>query len=266
MGEQIFRVVDLETTGFQEDAEVIEMALQDMALDPSTGRWWWRETGSAFLFGADRGVPPEAQAIHHIWPEDIIGLPTFPQAGAALWDKSYIGPPGTKIDVVVAHNAEHEEKHMGWLRGSVPWLCTYKGALHAWPDAPNHKNWTLAYWLLRQYPGEWGRPATGPHRAAGDIWATRIVLTHLVRQHGVDQLLRWTVEDEPCLKVPVGEQRGKRWREIDLGLLEWFLKPGKDFKPNVLKAAKAELDRRVAERTAADRSPGPLFQDRTPRA
>lgn len=264
MRDWTFRLVDLETTGFQDDAEVIEMATQEVLYSEERQAVTSLGRGGSWLFGAERGIPPEAMAVHHIWPEDIAGKPTFAEAGTAAWAaRPPIGRgslfPSAEIDANVAHNAEHERKHLHWLTGLTPWICTYKCGLQAYPEAPSHKNFVLAYWLMREKGLVNPRGKIFAHRAAGDLWATRLILTQLLLDHGVNQLLTWTFEAEACLKVPVGEHRGKRWHEIDLGLLEWFLKPGKDFKPSVLKAAKAELDRRVQERVDRDRSPGPLF-------
>ncbi len=242
-----FRLVDLETTGFQEGAEVIEMATQECVF--REGRLERRGRPDSWLFNAERGIPPEARSVHHISPAEIQGKPLFVEAGEAAWAmRPYL--PGLfeldPIDALIAHNAEHEQKHLKEIAGDAPWICTLKCAMHAWPEAPNHKNWTLAYWLESKIVGSRTQKAE-PHRAAGDLWATARVLECLLAEHPVETLLEWSAAPKPCLTVPVGEQRGKPWSAIDLGLLEWFLKPGKNFDQSTIAAARAELDRRVAE-------------------
>ena len=55
-----FRVIDIETTGMEPPAEIIEIGWQDVIADDQGVRLG--ATGSA-LYGALNGIPPETQAV-----------------------------------------------------------------------------------------------------------------------------------------------------------------------------------------------------------
>lgn len=271
------RVVDLETTGFHEGAEVLELGMVEIHEVSARS---WRITGrpASFLFDVAGAISSGARAVHHISKRDVRGQPLWVDAGASclglrqigvLWgndlERLALGDiQESPIIAYVAHQAEYERRWIEPLAAGTPWLCTYKCALRAWPDAPGHGLFALLYWLEDEgkLPGL-ERAMTAEHklahRAAPDAWATAYLATYLLSLFELDELLQWTREPRHIQKVPFGEHRGKRWEEVDTGLLEWILK--KDFDEDVMAAAKRELERRMAERDRRDAAPGPLFQD-----
>ncbi|TPG55049.1 exonuclease domain-containing protein [Sphingomonas glacialis] len=91
-----FRVLDLETTGFEPPAEVIELGIADLLGD---------ERGMAigpprsWLYRPQHGIPPETKAVHHLTESDF-GLLTFPCSPGQL--RGSLIEPG--VDMLVAHN------------------------------------------------------------------------------------------------------------------------------------------------------------------
>ena len=115
---------------------------------------------------------------------------------------------------MVAHNSAFEAQ---WLKRSVPWICTYKCAIRAWPDAPSHSNQALKYWLDHEdrdcyYP---------PHRALPDALVTAQTLWRLLLEHPVSTLLWWTEEPRMVTKMPFGKHRGMLLSEAPKDYLSW---------------------------------------------
>jgi exodeoxyribonuclease X len=76
-------------------------------------------------------------AIHHLteddFPEDAL-VCTPENMRRAVWS-------GQVLDILVAHNCAFERQFVTEaVTDGIPWICTYKVALHVWPDAPRHTN------------------------------------------------------------------------------------------------------------------------------
>ena len=134
------RVVDIETTGTAPPAEIIEFGFSDVVLNPNGVTisepisWLYRPLGE---------IPPETKAVHHLTEEDFpadIAPATPGHMRAAITF-------GTPPHVLVAHNCVFERLFLpDAVTGGLPWICTYKVALHVWPSAPKHSNQVLRYW------------------------------------------------------------------------------------------------------------------------
>jgi exodeoxyribonuclease X len=232
------RVIDIETTGMEPPAEIIEFGFSDVI---------WDQAGlaisppTAWLYRPLQGIPPETMAIHHLTEADF-GPETFPSTPdnmrAAI---AYSGVP----DVLVAHNCDFERKFLpAEVVGEIPWICTYKVALHVWPDAPKHGNQVLRYWRGLVLDPALAMP---PHRAGPDTWVTAHLLAELLRLASVQQMIEWTAQPRPMPRLTFGKHRGAEWREVPLDYLHWMV--GQDMDVDVLWHARAELARR--ERNAS---------------
>lgn len=248
---QILRVIDIETTGMEPPAEIIELGWQDVRRTAG-GTWVLDEDAThSLLFSCERPCPPEVMAVHHILPSQIAAQPRF-NAGFAREAMDRIGEPMTSQDVYVAHNAKFEMAFLG--AGLTPtgdslsprWGCTYKAALRAWPGAPDHKNQTLLYWLgLHNELDEDRRHP--PHRAQPDAYVSAHILCRLLNSGavGVEEFIAWSAEPPVMPTCPIGKFRGKAWPDVEAGFLTWMLAQASmedDLKWN----ARRELDRRRA--------------------
>lgn len=246
----LLRVVDIETTGMDpaEGAEIIELGWQDVRTGSGAHNLMDEDRGSQ-LFAPQRACPPEVMAVHHILPWHLERKPRY-STEYALDVMGHLGDDvldAGPADVYVAHNAKFESLFLGDLDGK-PWLCTYKAALRVWPHAPAHNNQTLLYWLglHKEIDEERRHP---PHRAEPDAYVTAHILTKLLQQASVEDMLAWTKEPPVTLKCPIGKWRGKLWTEVEASYLRWMIGTS-DMDPDLKWNAQRELDRRRAEQGA----------------
>ena len=240
-----FVVVDLETTSREpEKAHVVEFAAV-VAHPP-----WFDHQQPEYFGGLVRppiSIPSETSAIHHIIDADVADMATWEQVSPIL-----VGLLSQDGVIAVAHNAHYERTVLASLNLSVPWLCTYKAALRIWPDAPSHSNEALRYW---RGLGTGRRGQQAPHSARHDAEVTLALLHELLASGAViEDMLRWT--DEPALlpRCPIGDYRGLPWSEVPDSFLNWILYKARDMREDIRFCAKTEVDRREAERVAAQKA------------
>lgn len=208
------RVIDLETTGNAPPAEVIEFARVEVVVgkDGSCAV----EAPVSRLFRPLHGIPPEAMAVHHLAEADFDGA--MSAATPALLREALLEAP--QPDILVAHNAEFEQAFLaGALGGAIPWICTYKVALHVWPDAPRHSNQVLRYWRGLTLDPALAMP---PHRAGPDAWVTAHLLVELLKHADIEQMLAWTQQPRHLPLVPFGKHRGQNWSDVPGDYLQWM--------------------------------------------
>ena len=230
------RVIDLETTGMEPPAEIVEFGRADVAVD---GDRVTIERPMARLYRPLHGIPPEAMAVHHITEAefaDDTAVCTPDRLRLAVWG-------GSAPDVRVAHNAEFEQTFITPAASdALPWTCTYKAALYVWPDAPRHSNQVLRYWRgLKLDPGL----AMPPHRAGPDTWVTAHLLKDLLGFASIDQMIAWTAEPRPMPTLPFGKHKGAAWADAPLDYLEWMVRQT-DMDADAIWHARRELARRTA--------------------
>lgn len=230
-----YLVVDIETLGFDPGCALIELGWH--SVEAQGGAYELGGMSGSALFGMNgQTMCPSNRAVHHIDPAELESLPPFDMAewrGAALNDTTH----------VVAHNSAFEEK---WLDYGLPWICTYKCALHAWPNAPSHSNQGLKYFL--------GIPDAPelhpPHRALPDAKVTAFILTKLLDLHSVEQLVEWTQQPKPVYKLPFGKHKGELIADAPGDYLDWVAGPKCEAAdPDLKFACSAELERRRAAKS-----------------
>ncbi len=231
----VIHVVDCETTGLDSEKDrVVEVAAVQVTAD-ECGGWMIGEPASS-LVNPQCPIPPETSGIHHIVDEDVIGAPWLGDALkivlTPIWE--------TSVDVVAAHNAKFDKGFLPPLKDKR-WLCTWRCAMHVWPDAPSFSNGSLFYWLgFRR-----GANPPAPHSAGFDAWMTAHILCRLLEERSVDDLLKLSRKAVLLKKIHFGMHRGKLWTEIDIGYLKWA-DGQKDMDPDIKFTVKSELARRAA--------------------
>lgn len=243
------RVVDVETSGLTDDKEVLELGICEVH---AKGKEVIIQPPAFFLFRNTRPIPPQASAVHHLTAGDLAHMLPWAESsqGAWNWGREAAGP----IHYLVAHNTDFEEPLLSSLEPTAAWICTYKCALRAWPDAPAHGNQVLRYWLTEE--GRWPvtarafsrKQAEPTHRAGPDAYVTAYLLAALLAEHPIEVLAQWSRELRHVARIPFGNLKGKPWSEADQGLLYWTIDAARDFDEGVKAAARRELDRRAQER------------------
>ena len=229
---RVIRVVDFETTGGEPpDAGIIEVGWCDL-LD--TGGGWEVTLPTALLVRPDRPIDVEARAVHHIRDVD---LEDAQDAAAVL---AFVAAPAHPSEDIVAFAAHATGTEAAlWPGAPAPWICTYKAALHLWPDV-------LRYWLGLDLAPQLALPA---HRAGPDAFVTaHILLRQLRGGMSLEDAIAWQKVPALLATIPFGKNRGAKWSEIETGFLNWILE--RDFGEDVLYTARHELERRYAAGSA----------------
>lgn len=217
-------VLDTETTGT--DAAVD--SLLEVAWVPVT----WGEALGWELAGAgapgdafveyEGVIPPEARAVHHIHPLQVApGAPNCFPRDVVEGQLQQAEVPGEMM--YAAHNAAFDK---GFLPGlTLPWICTYRCAMHIYPDAPSHKNQVLRYYLDLQ-PNEELMSGLAPHRALYDTAVTAELLRVMLQDNTPERLLELT--NTPILldTVRFGKHRGEKWADLPADYLRWMIRSG----------------------------------------
>ncbi|MFL6864077.1 MAG: hypothetical protein ACJ8DZ_13870 [Allosphingosinicella sp.] len=235
MTEPVIRVLDFEATGLHDGAEVCEVGYVDF-----TPRTHEISTGATYLCRVD-SMPPDTRAVHHIRLEELVGLPPYDR-WCLYEDAARAG-----IYAFAAHTCSFEER---FILGPIPMFCTHKAALRVWPEAPAHGVFALLYWLEDAGLVSYDRArAFPPHRALPDAYATAVLLSAMFAAGMTGNDLRqWTAEPRVLPRVPIGNWRGRRWDEPDLGFLNWIIgKRYSDMDPDIIWNAEREVERRAEE-------------------
>jgi exodeoxyribonuclease X len=244
-------VVDTETTGFADDDEAVEVAVVLLSVDetPVTNDAGDRiidmkESSRVIVcwssvLRASVPVKVDARAVHHITDEEMTGAPTLRE----LCERKQLKILST-ADVVVGHNLEFDLRMLrqsGYLDKDLPRrrVCTWRCALHLYPDAPKHSNQVLRYHLGLVPPAQ-DKPA---HRAAADALVTAELLMAMLGKYKMAELMSLSSMPVELGKITFGKHRGKRWDEVDEGYLRWVLT--KDFDADVIYTVRKALERRT---------------------
>lgn len=228
--------LDLETLDEAPPAGVIEIGWHSVQIEEhhaDRSDFIFGELEGFMLHGIPEGqeMAPDNRAVHHIDPAELVGLPLFDPAEwkAGLDDVTHL----------VAHNSAFEAQ---WIDWGLPWVCTYKCALRAWPDAPSHSNQALKYYL--------GHPDSSllypPHRALPDARVTAMTFARLLELHEIEQLVQWTLEPRLLSKMGFGKHKGVLLKDIPVDYLEWVADPRKceAADEDLRHSCRVEIDRR----------------------
>jgi exodeoxyribonuclease X len=237
----LLRVVDLETTGLKPpEAAICEIGWTDILLDTDlAGQTDWTLNGPQYLYvDPGRPIPPEARAVHHISDRDVAGEMS-PDVGLQALMR---GAP----EVFVAHNSIYDRQF--FAGGETPWICTRKVAMRLWPDAPNHQNQTLRYWLdidgQYHFMPDRAQPS---HRAGPDTYVTAHLVLKALESTTVTQMIEWT--NQPSLlpgAIHFSKHKGTPWSKLDSGFLQWCLRQP-DMDTDVKFTARYWLNRRRSD-------------------
>lgn len=228
----IIRIFDIETTGIDaKDDRIVEIGAYDLNPFEGTITHFGERTCNP-----GRKIPPAASAVHHLIDADVADKPLFGQVWPAFSTPS--------VTVYAAHNSEFEASFLPTPAG-VDWICTYKAALHAWPDAPGHSNQVLRYW--RGLDGREGfdrEIASLSHRAGPDAYVTAHLLLDLLQVASVSQLIACTKQPKRYPMLTFGKHKGMKLAEVPSDYLMWLRDGKHEMDADWRHCAKRELARR----------------------
>ena len=230
----LLRVIDIETTGTEPPAEVIEFGRVDVISGEAGVQV---QAPMARLYKPLNGIPPETMAVHHLTEADFgedTPVCTTDRLRLAVWG-------GATPDVLVAHNCGFEQQFITEAAtDGLQWICAYKAALHVWRDAPRHSNHVLRYWRGLALDPVLAMP---PHRAGPDAWVTAHILADLLKEASIEQMIAWTKEPKPMPTIPFGKHRGASWNEVPIDYLQWMAREA-NMDADAIWHASQELERR----------------------
>lgn len=217
-----FRIIDTETTGFEDTDKIVEIACID----------WNHERGviesiKQTFVNPGKKIPAIAMAVHHISDTMVADAPSWDEVQA-----SYGG-----ADYYVAHNSRFDMRFTGDF--GRPWIDTYRCALVVWPDAPSHANQVLRYWLGLEAPPE---NAGHAHRALYDCYVTAQLFLKIVEHIGFEEIIDISSKPAQLRSFSFGKHKGESLSKVPTGYLQWLL--GQDFDEDVKHTALTEIQRR----------------------
>lgn len=232
----IIRVFDIETTGIDpKEDRIVEIAAYDVdTLTSDIVR-----VGDN-ICNPKKPIPPAASAVHHLTDADVINAPEFDE----VW-RDYIFDP---VAIFAAHNSAFESSFLPTPAG-VNWICTYKAALHAWPDAPGHSNQVIRYWRDFDNRPSFSRSAAAlSHRASPDAYVTAHILLDLLKIATPEQLIKCTQQPKRYPMLTFGKHYGARWTDVPIDYLEWLRDGKHDMDDDWRVCAGRELNRRKEQK------------------
>jgi exodeoxyribonuclease X len=177
------------------------------------------------------------------------GLPELGILGEGHEDDGYTAEP----TVMFAHNLVFDatmiEQTMPGIKLPERRACSWRCALHKYPESPAHSNQVLRYYLELKVPEYKSLP---PHRALPDALVTAEIVKEMLKTSSVDELVELTSKPVLLGTVRFGKFRGMKWSELEDGYLRWIL--SKDFDADARYTARHWLQHRSAQK--------PLLQPR----
>lgn len=205
----IYLLADTETTGVKTTDKVVEVAWKHIDEDMNV-----IDHGYS-LINPLMSIPVEASAVHGILDRDVADAPTLDEYMAG--DGRIFSQPGV---VMIAHNAQFD---FGFLKpymdDEAKTLCTLKCARIMYPDAPNHKQGTLAYYLGLDID------RSKAHSADGDLQVLLDLLRTMAGKldTGLPGLLELQNQRRKITTMPFGKHKGVKLSEVPKSYITWLL-------------------------------------------
>lgn len=237
MAIQLFRVVDVETCGYEDDGpgDLVELGWTDVTF--VNGALSKLDIPQSRLFKPVRPICNMGRSIHQISNHGISHAPAR--------DLNEFLHKLPKADAYVAHNKEFEIKILPEIADAT-WICTYRAAVSLLPDARSHSNQYLRFEMnsleTLKIPERAGLPV---HRAGPDSLVTAANLAMLVKYASLERMVEISNTTQPVKYIRFGEHKGKTFTDqtVPSSYLTWIA--SKDtFDPSITLSAKNELERR----------------------
>lgn len=230
----IVRCVDFETTGLEPpDAAVCEIGWTDVYQLPPDAHGvqaWGVSPPKSVLVNPGHRIPPAMSALHHIVDADVRLALFFDDAMTPLLHDEH-----DELTVAFcAHNAKFERQ---FFANKLPWICSYKVAIHLAPDAPAHNLQTLRYWLNLAVNKDMAAP---PHRAGPDSYVGAHLLARMLPKLTVDQMIEISSRPAILPKFHFGKYNDCPLANVPSDYLDWIVRQ-KDMDEDVVFTARHHL-------------------------
>jgi DNA polymerase III epsilon subunit-like protein len=214
-----FFVVDCETTGLDASKDdLVEVAAVKFVDGHPTDKF-------ESLANPGVPIPPKASAAHFLTKRDLLGAPDPDEVLEQL--ATFIETEDEDDDaIIVAHNADFDR---GFLTSIADrdWICTWRMARRFWPDAPDHQNSTLRFYLQER---DLSLRGLGAHRAFGDALTTGFIFEHAIRRFmlrrpgaSMYDLAAFIAEPICSGRIGFGRHKGESLASIPTNYLNWVL-------------------------------------------
>lgn len=217
----IASILDTETTGKADDAQVVDFAHMTLPGTPDeflkadiAKMQCWQS-----YFGHSVPMSLGAQATHHILPDTLKGLPLFEK-------RAFEG-------YAIGHNVDFDVGKA--LDGDVKGICTLAMSRHLYPALDSHTQSAMLYFLAEQrgVGAQWASHLLkDAHSAAEDVKNCARLLKFLImtaRTRGID-VSTWEAVYMFSLaaRIPTvmgfGKHAGKAISDVDPSWVEWYAK------------------------------------------
>ncbi len=232
------RVIDVETTGLEQPAEIVELGWTDVRLFPNEG--WAIESKAPSAMMVNPGMPISfgAMATHHITEDDVF------EGASPQFARDFIN---AGVEYFAAHNALFDRDFIKASR-HVKWICTMKCAKTLWPYLQSFSNGAVRYERKLCLDETNIGLALPSHRAGPDTWVTAHILLDLLKVSPLERLVEISENPLQLLKMPFGKWQGMSFRDLPLDYLDWVLNksdmPNEKSKEDVAYTVRMEIKRR----------------------
>ena len=227
-------IADTETTGIDENREVIELAwLQIDEITPLNVVDQFRQ-----LYKPSKEISLGAMATHHIIEDDLVDCP--PSSEAKLPENAQAfginlpphskclenqakTPLGEREELyLIGHNIDFDWE--GLKKPDCKRICTLAMARHTWPDLETHKLGALIYHLMEHKDARhWLKNA---HSALTDCVMTAYLAERIVEAQGIttiEQLYAFSESSRIPLKMTFGKHYNMPINQLPASYRTWLL-------------------------------------------
>jgi DNA polymerase III epsilon subunit-like protein len=210
-----FRVIDIETTGFNPDKDaVVEIAWAIMKGDGAVV-----SQGDA-LINPGFPIPPEASRVHGIYDDHVASAPRLDKV---LHKYSELHTPALPA---ACHNAAFDSAFLrrldSFAEGNPRFVCTLRLAENLLPTLSSYRLDAVVKSLgLLSETG-----SVVSHRAAADVTMTCSLLAHLIERYlgaGHEDDLEAFCQAARIQRMPFGKHKGTPLGRVPRDYLEWLL-------------------------------------------
>lgn len=230
-------VLDTETTGVDETADIIEFSI---SFPMGSGESIQEIMNFTDRYKPIQSVPPEASAIHFITDEDLVDCGSYSDSIESINElmttrRFYVGHNVSFDRLKLIENHDRANNPLpDELQDEDAWICTLRFAKKLFGEDMDFKNFTLTYlWFKFELYKECNYQIK-PHSAEDDVFMCYKVLEKLLDlsvQSGIidpsydigSQIVNYCNQPTELKVMPVGKHKGWVFSELPMNYMEWMV-------------------------------------------